>query len=110
MTSSQTTKTDEMLRWVRNHRFLSVVVVVGVVVIALGAVTDAIGQITDFVRGIVGERWDAITVFLARVAGNPFFLIFLGAVFGSAVTWWIAGALHMPRSHIAVGGRITGIL
>jgi uncharacterized protein YjbI with pentapeptide repeats len=48
-------KVDEILDRVRNHRWLSLLVVAGIIVIGLGAVTNAIESIRDFVFGATGE-------------------------------------------------------
>ncbi|MGZ8212893.1 MAG: hypothetical protein ACXWTP_00125 [Methylosarcina sp.] len=43
---------DKYLDWVKNHKWLGIVVALGMVVIAVGNFTDSIGKITQFINSL----------------------------------------------------------
>ena len=52
MSPDNRSKVDETLDRIRNHRWLSLLIVAGIIVIGIGAVTNAIESIRDFVLGL----------------------------------------------------------
>ena len=51
MSNKDQTRVDIKLNWLRNHKWLSVIIVCAVIIIGIGALTDALTKIRDFVWG-----------------------------------------------------------
>lgn len=66
MNNSEHTKADKMVRWVKNHRIMSLVVFIGIVVIALSSFTESVRNLTKQVTGMFSK--DTIRVYAAVYA------------------------------------------
>lgn len=60
MSSEEPTKVDRWLKGIKNHRVLSVCIVVGVIVIGIASFTDAVGKLWKQIGGALSSDAFAI--------------------------------------------------